>query len=184
MKNRPWEYSDFFATEAEFLGWLRGQLRQIWSDYPIRVEFKNDKCVRVDQALRDKYNLSKQTKYAAECVFCHNWFPKSKLEVDHIIGESSLTSIEHTESYLDHLMCPPTNMQLTCKPCHKIKTYAERYDMSFEDARTEKSVIAWLKEHTTAEQIDLLTMAGFEDDEMKNAGARRKSARKLLKGGS
>lgn len=179
MKNKPWEYSDFWASESEFLGWLRGQLRQIWMDYPIRIEFKNNQCVRVNTAMRQRYGLSGNTKYAAACVFCNDWFPKSKLEVDHILGESSLRSIEDVQSYLDHMMCPESNMQLTCKPCHRVKTYAERYNMTFEEARLEKQVIEWLKQ-STADQKKILTLAGFSDDEMNNAGNRRKSARKLL----
>lgn len=180
MINKPWEYCDLWNNESQFLTWVRGQLRQIWKDYPVRIEFKDSKCVTVTDAMREKYGLHRQTRKAAECVFCKEWFAKSKLEVDHIVGESELTSISHIDSYLDHLMCTPDNMQLTCKPCHKIKTYAERYDMTYEDARLEKHVIAWLKENDTATQCEILTSAGFSDDEIKNAGTRRKAARKLL----
>lgn len=181
MQNKPWEYCDLWDTKAQFLEWLRGQLRNIWQDYPVRTTFKEDACVPVTEKMREVYGLHRQTKKAAQCVFCLNWFPKSKLEVDHIIGESKLTEVEDIVTYLDHLMCSPKNMQLTCKPCHKIKTYAERYDMTFEDARLEKQVIKWLADHTTAEQKELLTLAGFPDDQINNAGNRRKAARELLR---
>ena len=180
MENKPWEYSDFFANESEFLAWLRGQMRQAWSNYPVRIEFKNDMCVSVTPEMREAYGLSKQTKHAAQCVFCRVWLPKSKLEVDHTKGESTLTSIRHTEAYLDHLMCSQDNMQLACNPCHKIKTYAERYNLDFEDARAEKKVIAWIKEYNTKAQVEILILAGFSDEEVKNAGGRRKAARKML----
>jgi hypothetical protein len=179
MKNKPWEFCDLWDNESQFLGWLRGQLRQIWSDYPVRTTFKSGACKPVNDAMRIKYGLHKQTKNAGQCVFCAQWFPMSKLEVDHIIGEGTMTSIDHVDSYLDHLMCKPDNMQLTCKPCHKIKTYAERYDLDFEDARLEKAVIEWLKQ-PLHNQKEILVLAGFSDDEIKNAGGRRKAARKLL----
>ena len=149
-------------------------------DYPVRTEFKESRCVPVDDDMREKYGLHKRTQKAAQCVHCMNWFPKSKVEVDHIIGESSLKTVDDIITYLDHLMCDPENMQLSCKPCHKIKTYAERYDMTFEQARLEKAVIQWLKDHNTSEQKELLIAAGFPDEEINNAGNRRIAARKLL----
>lgn len=181
MLNKPWEYSDLWDNESQFLEWLRGQLRQIWKDYPVRTTFKDSMCLPVNDKMREAYGLHARTQKAAQCVFCKSWFAKSKLEVDHIIGESSMTSVLEIISYLDHLMCSPDNMQLTCKPCHKIKTYAERFGMSFEDARLEKNVIAWLKENDAETQKAILTAAGFEDDQMNNAKVRRDSARELLK---
>lgn len=180
MINKPWEYSDFWNNESEYLTWLRGQLRQIWSDYPVRVEFKEAQCVKVTPEMRERYGLHRQTKKAAQCVFCENWFAKSKLEVDHKVGESSLKSVLEVVSYLDHLQCSTDNMQLACKPCHKIKTYAERYSLSFEDARLEKEVILWLKQ-PIKEQVELLEMAGYNHEEISNAKKRRIAARELLR---
>lgn len=181
---KPWEWSDVWDNESQFLVWLRGQLRQIWSDYPVRVTFKEEQCVAVTEEMREKYGLHRQTKKAAQCVHCKNWFAKSKLEVDHIVQAGSMTKMEDVERYLmEGLLCSPLNMQLTCKPCHKIKSYAERQGMTFEEARIEKEVIAWLKEHNVTQQKEILTLAGFTDEEMKNAGNRRKSARRLLSKG-
>ena len=178
--NKPWEWCDLWDNESQFLAWLRGQLRQIWMDYPVRIEFKESKCVPVTPALRKRFNLHGSTRMIAECVHCHQWFPKTKLEVDHIVGESSLKSMEDIVNYLNHLMCSPDNMQLSCVPCHKIKTYAERYGVSFEDATLEKKVIEWEKGKGVNEQKSILILAGFKDSDVKNKVNRRNSIRELL----
>ena len=180
MLNKPWEYTDFWDNESQYLTWLRGQLRQIWSDYPVRVIFKDEQCIEVTPKMREDYGLHRMTKKAAQCVFCLNWFAKSKLEVDHIVGESSLTSVLEVVSYLDHLQCSPDNMQLVCKPCHKIKTYAERFSLSFEDARLEKRVIEWLKQPLN-EQMEFFDKLGYSQEDVSNAKKRRVAARELLK---
>jgi len=179
MKHRPWEYSDVWDNQSQFLTWLRGQLRQVWSAYPVRTEHKDSMCVKVTPELREKYGLHRQTKKAGACSFCKKLFPKSKLESDHIIGNARLTQMDDIDSYLDHLLCSPNNLQLVCKSCHKIKSYSERQGISFEEARLEKAVIEWLK-RPVSEQKEILTMSGFSDDDIKNAGNRRKAARKLL----
>lgn len=181
MKNKPWEYSEAWDNQAQFLTWLRGQMRLIWSAYPVRTEHKDAMCVTVTPAMKATYGLHRQTKKAGQCVFCKHWFAKSKLETDHIIGNARLTQMDDVDSYLDHLLCSPTNFQLVCKPCHKVKSYAEKMDISFEAAAAEKAVIAWTKDNSIGEQQDILRLAGFEDDEMNNAKVRRESARKLLK---
>lgn len=180
MRNRPWEYTDVWKNQSEFMNWLRGQLRQIWSDYPVRIEHKDSMCVRVTPALRVKYNLHPSTKWAGQCVFCKGWFPKSKMQSDHIKGNAKMTQMDDIDSYLDHLLCPPSNLQLVCVPCHKIKSYAESSGMSMEDAALEKAVIKWTKDYDTTEQKNILILAGFKDSEISNAKSRRDSARKLL----
>ena len=178
---KPWTYCDAWDNQSQFLTWLRGQLRQVWSDYPARVEFKENKCIPVTEEMRDKYGLHRQTKKAAQCVFCNGWFAKSKLEVDHIVQVGSMRSMDEVEQFIMGLLCSPQNMQLTCKACHKVKSYSEKMGITFEEAKVEKGVIAWMKMHTTEEQKQILALAGFEDDEINNAENRRIAARELLK---
>lgn len=179
----PWEWSDVWNTKGAFISWLRGQLRSIWKDYPVRIEFIDESCLAVTSEMREKYNLHRQTKKAGQCVFCKQWFAKSKLEVDHIIpvtAGGSLTELEDIERYLmEGLLCGKDNMQLACKPCHKIKSYADKQGITFQQASLEKKVIEWCKK-PTQEQKELLQLAGFEDEEISNANKRREAARKLL----
>ena len=127
MLNKPWEYCDLWDNESQFCDWLRNKLRDIWSDYPVRTNFKESMMIRVDDDMKAKYGLHPRTQKAGQCSYCKGLFKKPDLEVDHIIGEASLKNTLEAMSYLDHLLCPTSNMQLVCKSCHGIKTYAERY---------------------------------------------------------
>jgi len=176
----PWEETDVWDNESQYLTWIRGQLRQIWSDWPLKNEFKDSMCVDVTPEMRDKYHLHKQTKKAAQCVFCKQWFAKSHLQVDHIADAGSIKNQSSVGEFLSRLLCSKSNMQLTCPPCHKIKSHCTRTNLSFDDARLEKSVIAWLKEHTVEQQKFILIKAGFTDDEIGNATNRRKAIKQLL----
>lgn len=180
MLNKPWEYCDLWDNETQFCDWLRNKFRDIWSDYPVRTNFKASMLVPVNDELREKYGLHPRTRKAGQCVYCKNLFKSTDLEVDHIKGEASFKNVLEIVSYLDHLLCEIDNMQLVCKKCHGIKTYAERYQMSFEDARLEKTVIAWCKQ-SPAKQKEILQLAGFEDDQISNADKRRAAARELLR---
>ncbi len=144
--NEPWNETDVWKNQSEFFTWLRGQIRKsIWQFYPVKNEFKNDQTFEVTNEEKQQYGLSKSTKKAGKCVFCNHYFPKSKLEVDHIEQVGSLKSFDDVSEFVSLLACSKDNMQLTCKPCHKIKSYAERHDVSFDEAKAIKGAIEIIK---------------------------------------
>ena len=61
------------------------------------------------------------------CAMCSNLFVAKDVEVDHILPvvdpEAGFTT---WDSFIERLYCPTQNLQTLCKPCHKIKTSAER----------------------------------------------------------
>ena len=63
------------------------------------------------------------------CAKCKKWFPNKDVQVDHIDPV-----IKHNETIQDldyntvvmRIFCDEDNLQVLCKPCHKIKTTLER----------------------------------------------------------
>lgn len=172
----PWEETDVWKNESQYLIWLRGNLRKsLWQHYPPKIAFKNERCVKVTEEMRANYGLHRSCKYTGQCEFCDAYFPKSKLEVDHIIG-CGILSMENKSDWIDRLLCRKKDMRLLCKPCHKIHTYAERMDISFDAARTEKKVIEFMKT-PVKKQKELLEKSGLPHN---NADVRRDSIRTYL----
>lgn len=182
IKDRtPWEWSSAWKTKAQYFSWLRGQIRQIWSAYPVRTEWKNSMLRPVTPEERKQKIFHPSTKKVGQCVFCQEWFAGSKLEVDHIEETDGCYSFETAEKFLWRMAAEPTeNMALVCKPCHKVKSYAERQGISFEEARVQKAVIAKEKELGKRAKKFLLDK-GYSEDETSNSAKRRSCLEKLIR---
>jgi glutaredoxin len=69
------------------------------------------------------------------------------MEVDHRTGEHSLRKISDIQQFVEGIVfVRKEDLAFLCKPCHKIKTLAERQGMSHEDAAIEKQAITICKE--------------------------------------
>lgn len=141
----PWETPEgkvIWKTKSQYFNWLRGAIRRLWADYPLRKEWKKRQARPVSEEERVAKKFHPSTKKVAECYLCEEWFPVSKLEVDHKTASNGCKSIEEAQEFL--LYCGATtgdDWALACIPCHKIKTYADRYGLSFEEARCTKVAI-------------------------------------------
>jgi hypothetical protein len=149
-KFEPWKwYPHLFPTEAKFWTWLRGGLRRgLWEKSPIKLDFKNKSCSKPPE---DYTGRAKSGQY---CYLTGEWEGKSKLEVDHIEGNVSLTSVEDILKFVLHLIPPPDNMALVKKEAHKIKSYAERMGITFEEAVAEKKAIQLQKQKTDRKWLE------------------------------
>ena len=136
-----WEtYPEIWPTKGKFFTWLRGQLRRaLWEKYPPKLKFKNERCAP------PPIGLETRAKTGTHCALTGNWVGKSRLEVDHIVGEASLRGWEDFVPFCMHLLTTTENMQLVDKEAHKVKSYAERMGITFEEAQLRKSVIAFSK---------------------------------------
>jgi hypothetical protein len=177
----PWNTEHgkkIWKTASEYFVWVRGQLRQIWSNYPIRTEWKDSKLVLVTPEIREKLSLNKQTKRVGQCALCEQWFAGSKLECDHIEESDGCYSFETAEKFLWHCAAQDVdNFQLVCKPCHKIKSYSCREEITFEEARAIKEAILICKEKRDKEYLKNLGIPPLS-----NAKARRKQIEEILIG--
>lgn len=134
----PWVwYPDIWPTKSKFYTWLRGALRNaVWNKSPIKITFKNNACSKPP----DDY--TGRAKSGAYCALSGDWDGKSALQVDHIIGNISLNDEDDILDFLKHLIPPPNTLQLVTKEAHKIKSYAEKQGITFEEAWIQKQAIA------------------------------------------
>ena len=141
MSKEPWElYPHIWKTKSAFFSWMRGGLRRaLWEKYPPKIEFKNKQCTPPPEGYAGK------AKSGANCSLTGVWTGKSKLEVDHIVGEASLRDWDDVLSFIRHLCTNDENMQLVEKEAHKVKSYSERNGISFEEAQKRKMAIAFGK---------------------------------------
>lgn len=141
-EKQPWEeFPEIWKTKAAFFAWLRGGLRRaVWEKYPPKIKFKNESCTPPPSTYTGK------AKSGSNCALTGEWIAKSYLEVDHIEGHASLRDWEDVTPFIRHLCTSVSNMQLVGKEAHKIKSYAERKGIAFEDALIEKQVIQIIKD--------------------------------------
>lgn len=65
-----------------------------------------------------------------KCKICKNGFALNEVQIDHIekIIPNGTKQIEMSlDEYSNRLYCDVSNLQVLCKPCHKIKTNKERH---------------------------------------------------------
>lgn len=146
----PWEeYPHIWATKAAFFNYLRGALRQaIWMRWPGKIEFKNSVCEKPPEDYKGR------AKSGAYCALSGEWVGKSAAEIDHIFGNVSLQDWEDLLPFIQHLCASKENMQYVSKEAHKVKSFAERKGISFDDAMREKLAIAICKEKRDKEWLE------------------------------
>ena len=135
---KPWEeYPDLWETEAQWWTFLRGALRRgLWEKSPVKFKFKAEQCTPPPLGYKGK------GRKGAICALTGEWSSVSHSEVDHIVGHIPLLKWEDVMPYIHHLVPKKGELQYVNKEAHKIKSYAERMGISFEDAVIAKQAIA------------------------------------------
>jgi hypothetical protein len=132
-------HRDVWPSNAAFLTWLRGAMRKaIWQYHPVKLKYKKS-CV---QSPPPEY--AGRAKGLIKCALTGEWIGQSMAEVDHVVGNASLKGVDDLLPYLLHLAMPQ-ELQCVSKEAHKVKSYAERMGIGFEDALIEKQAIALAK---------------------------------------
>ena len=133
------KHRDIWPTDAAFFTWLRGAMRKaIWQFHPIKLKYKKS-CVQPPPP-----EYTGRAKGLIQCALTGEWVGQSMAEVDHIEGHSSFKCVDDLLPYMMHLALPK-ELQCVSKEAHKVKSYAERMGISFEDALVEKRAIALVK---------------------------------------
>ena len=141
---------EFDISDKEVLSSVRTMIRSMWGDSVFKQEFlKRNSELIVNENPRSKKRYPMVRKF--RCAICGELFGSTEVELDHIESENALTSYEHINDFMTNIvLTSPDKLQVLCKDkkskrlgvtrfgCHSIKTYSERYNVSFEEARAEK----------------------------------------------
>lgn len=145
---KPWEkYPHIWKTQAAYMSFIRGGIRKgLWNRNPVKLEFI--------QESREKLPLGRKTKsnpeglvWGCKCNICKKDFRVNEIEVDHLKGNHSLKSIEDLRQFIENIVfVDKKDLQILCKGCHRIKSYAEKEEIPFELAKATKKAIQIQKE--------------------------------------
>lgn len=176
----PWEQCPaVWKTKAQFFQWMRGQMRRAWSRHPVKVAYMHQHRKRVPLGRKTVKN-PQGLVWGCQCEHCKQEFKQTECEVDHIDAAGSFKGWEDFEAWMMKLMhINFDSIRIVCKTCHRIKSYAERTGMTFEEAKLEKEVIAFTKD-TVAQQVRFLTMARVDMTTCTNAKQRRAAYKQHL----
>ncbi len=168
----PWEeFHEIWPTKAKFFSWLRGCLRGgVWNKYPPKLMYKKSLC----QVPSPEWYKGR-AKSGGVCALTGEWNVQSKMEVDHIHGNVSLNDWSDVLPFIQHLCAQKNNMQVVGKEAHKVKSYAERQGMTFEEALIEKKVIALMKDKSAVNKL-----LRENRETAKNDRERREKVRNIL----
>ena len=170
VKLEPWEaYPDIWKTRAAFFAYLRGGLRLIWSRFPGKLNWKKSQMTTVPPV-----GYTGRGKSFGKCYYCRNMFNASALEVDHVSQAGTCNSWETAQEFLHNLLDCNDNWVLACKPCHKVKSLAERNGSSFEEALIQKQVIEFMR-RPVKEIVAFCQENGYTSSSLKNAKSRREA---------
>lgn len=159
---KPWEeYPHIWKTEAAFLSFLRGGIRRyLWSKNPVKLEFEKESTIKIRNT-----NPKSLKKFpyvnGFQCAHCSGMFKSNEVQCDHKTGEHALRSLDDLQSFVEGIvLVKKEDLQMLCKPCHNIKTYAEREGMSLEDAKAHKQAIEMNKKSVKI-VVDFLSKSGI-----------------------
>ena len=145
-EKKLWEiYPHIWATESAYMSWLRGGLRRyLWSKNPVKLEFIKQNRIKISNP-----NPKGKVKevWGGVCALTGETHVIGDMEVDHISGNHSLKTLDDLVPFVKGIvMVTLEDLQLVSKEAHKIKSYAERQGISFEEARAEKEALQLIKQ--------------------------------------
>lgn len=176
QKHEPWQsYPDLWKTETAFWTFLRGSIRRMWSTYPAKLSWKSA------QLTKPPKEYTGRAKKLGQCHYCKGMFSASALEVDHIEQAGQCNSWETAFEFIRKLLDTNNNWVLACKPCHKVKSYAERTGVDFKEALAEKRAIAFLKENDKQFVLDYCESFGYNARSLSNNQKRREALVEIFK---
>lgn len=181
QKIEPWQaYPHIWKTEGAFWGYVRGGLRNgLWKRMPAKLAWKAKQLTTTPPP-----GYTGRGKKFGNCHYCGNQFTASALEVDHVKQAGACNSWETASQFLYNLLSCDGNWVLACKPCHKIKSYAEKMDIPFSDAAAEKRAIDMMKSSSAEEVVEFCVSMGYNRARLSNAGKRRAALVEIFKKGT
>lgn len=133
---KVWKFPDSpWKSETAFLGWLRGQIRRIWSRHPVKIAYKNSRRYKAPIGRNEK------EVWCSDCEICGK--QSRDCEVDHKDGGYGFTDWDSFTNWQQRILLVSfDDIRELCKECHSVVSYAQSYNMSFEEAKCEKEAKA------------------------------------------
>lgn len=182
MVSKPWELSySPWKSEAEFITWVRGGLRKLWSTHPVKLEYLTARKEKIDNPNeKTKARFPKVNGY--KCEVCNKYH--LKVQVDHISETGgTFRKIEDIQEYAKYLYYISfEDIRLICKSCHGVVTHAQKKGISFEDAQIEKEAIRIKDEESLEDILDFIESYNYNGTyQVNNATNRRKAVEDILR---
>lgn len=159
---KPWEdVPEVWKDERAFCQWLRSQSRRMWTRHPVKNNYVKARMVPV--AAVPSAQLAEtphsRTKSLCKCEMCGLYFPRNKIEVDHIVQAGSFLSVGDWQGFLQRLMVVGySDIRILCKAtCHANVTMSQRFHCSLEEAKA-RSDAAQFKKLSVADQKEKLKL--------------------------
>ena len=109
-------------TDGRVKSFITSVLRAGARRWPDKFQSLADACV----GQKINWKTGRVAKHY-KCNICLNEFTSKDVEVDHISPVvDPATGFIDWNTFIDRLYCSKANLQVICKPCHKIKTKEER----------------------------------------------------------
>lgn len=145
---------------------------------PVKIKFKNDRRVKIPNPDESKRNGRFSEIWGNQCNLCGIYHPQNFVEVDHLEGHTSLKSKDDLLTFFESIVfVTADDLQLVCKDCHKIKSYAERMGITFQQAKVEKYIIYLSKEN---KDVEKLLQLGVTNNNIPSTKDKRKSLLRSL----
>ena len=141
-----WEiYPHIWKTESAYMSWIRGGIRRsLWNRHPVKLEFIKLNRVKIPNP-NPRGKVAKV--WGGVCALTGETHVIANLEVDHRTGNHSLQTLKDIEPFVKGIVdITLEDLQFVSKEAHKIKSYAEKHNISFEEAKIEKEVIEIIKQ--------------------------------------
>lgn len=165
--------ADGRASEKALCSAIRSAIRGVWMKHESKLAYLYERTI-------PDMNPNTRTKWLIQCECCKEMFKLGDVEVNHLKGENPLNSFADVLPFTQAILgVSHDDIEVLCKDCHSCYTYAERYDMTFEQAKKEKVIIAKINQTVAIQKKELLAK-GFTATEVSNEDKRRDCYRQIL----
>lgn len=107
-------------TESRYQSFIKSVLRSGSRKWPPRF-----KCLNAAKVGKLINVTSGRLAEHYKCANCDGLFPAKAVQVDHIESVVPITGFTTWDEIIDRMYCEADNLQVLCKPCHKIKSSEE-----------------------------------------------------------
>ena len=159
-------------TQKQLFVWLRSMLRNGSRRYPPIFEALAD-------AKRPYTGPNPRQKVCYKCAKCEGLFSAKEVAVDHRVDCGSLLGWKDVEGFVQRLFCTKEDLDVLCHPCHDVKTYVSKHNVSEEEAILQKKVIEMCKK-PIKEIVAFCKAHGYNSEQTSNSDKRRAVVYKII----